>query len=454
MIMLFQLSLFFPSPTTCIRIIRLSAVIVMLALSIQMTSAVTTEEEIESPTQPLKLRRMNSDSSTTSLKSGRSPAQNLLIATQSPKGEALEDNHEQKKISPDTVAASLFRDFDLSSPPSSVYSASAAPSISPHIYETLFAAFQTAIDQHTTTISYAELFLNYPHSARALRSFPKDKQFCMTHFCLSFAFYPEITDDALAELINVLRPETLLGQFADDYITCMTFSNNQRACRALKDTIAPCYVDVETLYVIYNFAPALYYGHAALDDKISIIDNFIRPHPHFELLQRWGIDKRNEDYLRSIPTVDEYRCMACDFGCLATYATSNMNKAMIRNWLNEHKATPTLRHAIVEQTVTLMNQPIFAGKIPSNERGAALAMKMADEHVSALDYVPLDPMCQPTDILEALYQTTASRTDLPEDGKIAMQWEVVRYAAAIKSAAAGSMSDTDVAGVIKRVSGT
>jgi hypothetical protein len=124
---------------------------------------------------------------------------------------------------------------------------------------------------------------------------------------------------------------------------------------------------------------------------------------------------------------------------------------MIKNWLIEHKATPTLRHAIVKQTMALMNEPIFAGKIPSTQRGAALAIYARQHNLSGLDYVQLDPMCQPTDILEALYQTTANRNGLLEGDKIAMQWEIVCHAKAIK-AAAGNISDSDVAIKIKEIS--
>jgi hypothetical protein len=462
MIMLFQLSMLFVLSTARLRIMSLMAMLFVLTLSMHATQAAASEEMDCTSASPT-LQRMNSDSSAKSSKSGKSPAQNLLISTQSAEGEALEDNPTQKEISPDSVAASLFCHFDLSSSSSA---SATPPPIPPHVYGTLFHALQTTVDQHFAAISFEELSTSYPDSVRMLSSFPDDKQSCMARFCLSFAYYAEISDNALAQLMHALRPETLLCQFSDSYDPAMTFPNNADAYRALKNTMrhAPRPVDVGTIYEIYNFAPALFHDgsyirdKSSLDEKISIIRNFIYPHPHFEMLQRWNrelillacpkdrlttISAANSDYLRSIPTVDEYRCMACDFGYLATYATSNINKAMIKNWLVEHKATPTLRHAIVEQTAILMNQP--------DSHTTKINTALDSHSTNPLDFMLLDPMCQPTDILEALYQTTANRTDLQEDTKIAMQWNVVWHVKAIKTAAK-SMSDSEVAVKIKETS--
>ena len=92
-----------------------------------------------------------------------------------------------------------------------------------------------------------------------------------------------------------------------------------------------------------------------------------------------------------------------------------------------------------------MNQPDFYVK--------KIKAALDPRNTNHLDFMSLDPMCQPTDILVALYHTTAGRDDLSESEKIAAQRVITQRVATMK-AEAGSMSDSDVALKIREISGT
>ena len=367
-----------------------------------------------------------------------SSLKDLRIMTWSSGGMPL-NNKVNQEISPDTVASSVLFP-ELSSP--TIVGAPAASDYACHMF---LLGFQTTIDQHSEMVMQEDLEKKYCKSVRMLDGFPPEKQLIAARFCLSFSDCTEMHDAALAELMNVLRPEILLGQSADRCIEKMMFQKNKEACCALKDSVRRCttHVSAEELYEIYELAPALFYDHRAFVEKMNIIDGLIHPHPHFESLSSWGQTETITQYLKSLPTLMEYKNMARDFQCLANYAISNMNKAMISNWLIEHKGTPKLRSAIVEQTASLMNQPDFKNKKLSIESGAALAIRKMQRDSGYLDEVVLDPKCRPTDILEAIHQITARRNNLTDEEKIALQWEAINSVTGITG-----LSDSAIARAI------
>ena len=246
----------------------------------------------------------------------------------------------------------------------------------------LFNAFQETDNQHHIgdSLTLEQVKHYYPHAVHMLSLVPSEQQLVVAKFAtianlFHNAFhagseYLERADCVLAELISVLRPDVFAGESALTIINGMTHVPNRDTCLALhailtKSRRQDAYHHAEgevhpipstfEFYELYDLVPVLLYERRSaqrIPDIMSALQSLVQ-YP-FDL-SGWHQTSDLDFYIKSIPTPLEQREIARDMKIICTPETSDMNRAMIRNWLTETKFFPLWRRETVRQAAQLMN---------------------------------------------------------------------------------------------------
>ncbi len=315
----------------------------------------------------------------------------------------------------------------------------------------LFSAFQETENQHYSgkSLTFMRVIDYYPRSTQMLGNIPVDQQLVIAKFSIimnmfhtAFRVEKDLlkqADHVLAELITILRPDVFAYESAIHAINSMTYTPNKEACLALHTAFTESrrqstfqYMDNASrlpltpaeIYELYDLVPVLLYksqGIHVITDKTLVIHQLI----HYPInFYGWEKTASLESYLASIPTPYEHREIARDMKEICSPATSDMNRAMIKNWLIETKSSPVRRRETVKQASQLMNKQQFEAKE--------------------------DSRYQPSDILQALERSSELHAS-SEEKRIAYQQHITQTVSTLLLQTTSHATDTEIAVLINRI---
>ena len=229
-----------------------------------------------------------------------------------------------------------------------------------------------------------------------------------------------MADRVLAELISVLRPDVFAGEAALTIINDMRYVPNRDACLALYATLIEprrqnsyhvvgsvehSIPSASEFYELYDLVPVLLYEERSvrkITDITSVLENLIQYPFDFS---GWHRTSDLDCYLQLIPTPLEQREIARDMTIICTPETSDMNRAMIRNWLTETKSFPLWRRETVKQAVYLMNEH----SVEMNKHHQPTVILQALERASNIHgFSQNDRICYQQGIIQSIQPTLFS----------------------------------------------